>query len=77
LDKFHPNEVEDLEDEVIKRLVPIKQELKENLNKRLGRWEGLERLLREKFKDIVFICDGTQSPENIVEEISFRLEKLK
>lgn len=77
LQKYHPNEVEDLDEEVSNRLVYIKEEQEENLGRRIERWGALEKCLKEKFKDIVFMCDGMKSPENIVEEISFHLEKLK
>ena len=77
LEKYHQNEVADLEPEVLKRLVPIAEEGEENLGRRYSRWGDLEKTLREKYSHLIYDIDATLSSENIVEKITFHLEREK
>jgi adenylate kinase len=77
LEKYNHDEVADLEPEVSKRLAPITEETEENLARRYARWEGLEKNMRGKYSHMMFDIDATLSPENIVEKITFHLEKEK
>jgi adenylate kinase len=77
LEKYHRDEVSDLEPEVSKRLAPITEETEENLARRYARWEGLEKNMRGKYSHMMYDIDATLSPENIVEKIAFHLEREK
>jgi len=75
--KYRRNELETLDREIFNRLQPIAEETSETLQHRIARWNTLNAHLRDKYKDIVYDIDGNMTPENIVEKISFYLEKQK
>jgi len=75
--KHRRNILESLDRDVLERLVPIAEETEATLETRIARWNTLNAHLRERYPDVVYDIDGTLSPENIVEKISFYLEKQK
>jgi len=75
--KYCRNQLESLDHETQNRLVVIPEETEATLATRIGRFNTLNAHFRDKYKDIVYDIDGTCSPENIVEKISFYLEKQK
>lgn len=71
------SEVKDLDEDIKKRLQPVLQESEESLRKRFELWESVEAHLKEKYEEILYPIDANQPRENIVESISFVLEKHK
>lgn len=77
MEKYSRNQLEKLDRGLLERLIEIPEETPENMQKRNARWNTLEAHLREKHTDILYDLDANMTPENIVEKISFYLEKQK
>lgn len=73
--KYRKEELDSLPKEVRERVGEIPMQSKETLEQRNERWNPFYETLKERFPDKICPIDASLSIENVIEKISFSLEK--